>query len=216
MSSRPSGLDEARVLWNYHRLGLPVGPVDVIVGLGSYDLRVADRCVQLWQSGLAPWVVFSGSRGNWTEGQATTEALLFSERAQSLGLPSDVLILEDQSTNLGQNVTFTQTLLKNWAILADRILLVTKPNTERRALATAARVGSGVDWSVTSPDTRLEGPYAPGRTFETLVDEMVGDLDRIVKYPDLGFQVPQNVPVSVLAAFETLKAQGFTRHLLKG
>jgi len=47
------------------------------------------------------------------------------------------------------------------------------------------------------------------------VEEMVGDLERILKYPGLGFQVPQQVPAPVMEAWEALKGLGFTGHLMK-
>lgn len=205
----------AQVLWDYHRLGLAVGPADVIIGLGSYDLRVADRCAELWTSKTALRVVFSGARGNWTQGQSRTEAELFFRRALELGVPASALETEDQSTNLGQNVALTRKLLESQGLPRTRLLLVTKSNTERRALATARRVWPEASWSVTSPPTRLEGPYAPGRTFDDLVDEMVGDLERILKYPALGYQIEQEVPPNVLAAYEALQRHGYTRHLMK-
>lgn len=209
-------LDAARVLWDYHRLGQVVeAGADAVVGLGSYDLRVADRCVDLWRAGVAPLVVFSGARGNWTQGQDETEAQVFGRRAREAGVPASAVVLEDRSTNLGENVRFTLAALAPGGRVVQRLLLVTKPNTERRALATALKLAPEVDWTVTSPETALEGPYAPGRTFEALVEEMVGDLERILKYPDLGFQVPQEVPLAVLNAWETLKTRGFTGHLMK-
>ena len=36
----------ARVLWDYHRVVGTLATVDVIVGLGSYDLRVAHWCAE--------------------------------------------------------------------------------------------------------------------------------------------------------------------------
>lgn len=208
-------MNAARVLWDYHRLGQTVVPVDVVVGLGSYDLRVADRCAQLWKDGIAPRIVFSGARGNWTQGLDDTEAALFGRRSQTLGVPPHALFSEDRSTNLGQNLGLTRELLERLGLPRDRLLLVTKPNTERRAWATALKVWPEAAWSVTSPDTRLGGPYAPGRSLDDLIDEMVGDLERILRYPTLGFQIPQEVPEAVLAAFEELKAAGHTRHLMK-
>jgi len=211
----PTVSQAAQTLWNYHRLGLPLERADAIVGLGSYDLRVADRCVDLWRQGWAPRIVFSGARGNWTLALTGTEAAWFGKRALSLGVPAQALLLEDRSTNLGENVTLVRELLAHRNLPRGRLMLVTKPNTERRALATALKLWPEVSWSVTSPDTQLEGPYAPGRTFDALVDEMVGDLERVLRYPDLGFQVVQEVPAPVSAAFETLRSAGFTRHLLK-
>ena len=43
---------------------------------------------------------------------------------------------------------------------------------------------------------------------------MVGDLQRIREYPARGFQVAQDIPDDVWAAFETLVAAGFDRHLI--
>ena len=43
---------------------------------------------------------------------------------------------------------------------------------------------------------------------------MVGDLQRIMRYGDRGFQVPQEVPAEVLEAYERLVALGHTEHLL--
>ena len=48
----PDILAAAEQLWSYHSIYNPPRPVDLIVGLGSYDVRVADRydepCVKLW------------------------------------------------------------------------------------------------------------------------------------------------------------------------
>jgi hypothetical protein len=43
---------------------------------------------------------------------------------------------------------------------------------------------------------------------------MVGDLQRIREYPARGFQVAQDIPADVWAAFEALVAAGFDRHLI--
>jgi hypothetical protein len=44
----PYILIAAEQLWSYHSIYGPTRPVDLIVGLGSYDLRVADRCAELY------------------------------------------------------------------------------------------------------------------------------------------------------------------------
>ena len=49
-----------------------------------------------------------------------------------------------------------------------------------------------------------------------LIDEMVGDLHRILRYPELGYQVPLAMPDDVLTAWRALIAFGFDRHLLPG
>ncbi len=50
---------------------------------------------------------------------------------------------------------------------------------------------------------------------EELIQVMVGDFQRILIYPRLGFQVSQEVPPEVMQAFEELVQLGYTRDLLK-
>ena len=43
---------------------------------------------------------------------------------------------------------------------------------------------------------------------------MLGDLQRIMTYPKLGYMTPQTIPDSVQTAFDFLIEAGFTNHLL--
>jgi hypothetical protein len=49
---------------------------------------------------------------------------------------------------------------------------------------------------------------------ERVINAMVGDLQRIRLYPAKGFQIPQEIPEDVWAAFEKLVAWGFDKHLV--
>lgn len=42
---------------------------DVIIGLGCHDTRVAERSVELFLEGFAPWLLFTGYLGNQTAGE---------------------------------------------------------------------------------------------------------------------------------------------------
>ena len=53
------------------------------------------------------------------------------------------------------------------------------------------------------------------RGLAPVIEEMVGDLERMGAYPARGFQVPVEIPAQVLAAGEALKAAGFDGHGLK-
>jgi len=76
-------LSEAvQVLWNFHCVYDGLTKSDVIIGLGSYDLRVATHCAKLFHDGLADRVIFTGSSGNWTsELFPEGEAQAFREQA---------------------------------------------------------------------------------------------------------------------------------------
>nr|WP_239346911.1 MULTISPECIES: hypothetical protein [unclassified Frankia] len=48
----------------------------------------------------------------------------------------------------------------------------------------------------------------------TWIVTLVGDLQRVIEYPKLGFAIAQDVPEDVYAAFKALVAAGFDSRLL--
>ena len=50
---------------------------------------------------------------------------------------------------------------------------------------------------------------------DKIINLMVGDLQRIIQYPAMGFQIVQEVPDSVQNALDDLIAVGYDKHLLK-
>ena len=74
------------------------GPVpdhaDVIIALGTHDLRVADYAAEIFLSGRAPLLICSGGLGKVTGSLFTRpEAELFMERCCSLGVPPENILL---------------------------------------------------------------------------------------------------------------------------
>jgi hypothetical protein len=43
---------------------------------------------------------------------------------------------------------------------------------------------------------------------------MVGDAERIQRYPALGYQAPHELPPDVMKAWQHLIQQGFTHHMM--
>ncbi|HEX4850091.1 MAG TPA: YdcF family protein, partial [Puia sp.] len=60
-------LELAKKLWDYHHVNHRIEKADVILTLGSHDLRVANRSAELWQQGYSPLLIFSGGLGNFTQ-----------------------------------------------------------------------------------------------------------------------------------------------------
>jgi hypothetical protein len=48
---------------------------------------------------------------------------------------------------------------------------------------------------------------------ERIIHIMVGDLHRIMTYPSKGFQILQEIPEGVEAAYQYLLSEGFDSHL---
>ncbi len=206
--------DLAQSLWSYLNLNGPVERTDCIVGLGSYDTRVAERCANLYLDDWAPLIIFSGHLGNWTKLMwDRSEAEIFSEIAVSMGVPAKHIKLETRSTNIGENVRFTRQMLLAQDIPVKSVTMVSKPSTERRMFATCQKSWPEIRVYFTSPQVSF-AEQMTGGIGEGLIHEMVGDIQRIRAYPALGFQTAQEIPAVVWDAFERLVSMGFDKHLI--
>lgn len=210
-------LVDAKKLWDYHHLDHTPQKSDCILVLGSHDLRVADRGAELYLQGWAPILIFSGGLGNVTKGiWKDPEADRFARIALDKGVPAEAIFIENQSTNTGENILFTQRLLHEKGLHPQSFLLVQKPYMERRSYATFKKQWPDKDLIVTSPKISFEDYPTEEISMEKVINIMVGDLQRIRIYPGKGFQIPQDIPDDVWAAYERLMAQGFNKHLAQG
>jgi hypothetical protein len=85
----------AQRLWNYMLMNHKLEKADIIIGLGSHDIRTADRAVEVYKKGLAPVILFSGGVGSITKAkQAKSEAELYAERSKTLGVDEKRFLLK--------------------------------------------------------------------------------------------------------------------------
>lgn len=210
----------ASKIWDYHKLNHQIEPADAVLVLCSHDERVAERSVELYQSGLAPLVIFSGGSGSitsrlWQE----PEADRFARIAIANGVPKEKVLTETKSTNTGENILFTKEMLDKLGLEFRKFVLVQKPYMERRSYATFRKLWPEKEVMVTSPQISFEEylqTYANrSLTSADVIGIMVGDLQRIRLYPASGFQIEQEVPPDVLAAFDELVTAGFTKYLIQ-
>ncbi|HEX8499073.1 MAG TPA: YdcF family protein [Pyrinomonadaceae bacterium] len=211
----------AEKLWHYHRLNHRVGQADAILVLCSYDRRVAERGAQLFLEGRAPLLIFSGGLGSITRGMwSEPEADQFARIAAGMGVPAQSIVVENRSTNTGENVIFTKRLLAERGLDPGSFILVQKPYMERRAFATFRMFWPGKEAVVTSPqvsfDEYLNDYTNPELSADDVVGIMVGDLQRIRVYPARGFQIRQEIPDDVWHAYEELVGLGYDKHLVGG
>jgi hypothetical protein len=211
--------DLAQKLWRYHHMNQRLEKADAVLVLCSHDTVVAERGAALFLEGWAPLLVFSGGLGVitkhlWSE----PEAEQFAAIAKGMGVPEESIVVENRSTNTGENVLFTRRLLAEKRIDPGKFILVQKPYMERRAYATFKQFWPEKDVIVTSPQVSfkeyLESYSNRELSEDDVVSIMVGDLQRIRLYPDKGFQIRQVIPDDVWSAYEELVRAGYDRHLV--
>ncbi|EKG0012214.1 YdcF family protein [Vibrio cholerae] len=198
---------QIETLWDYLQLHQQPDVADLILVLGSNDVRVAEHAAKLYHQGLAPYVLFSGGFGRFTQGVFNhSEAETFAAIAKDAGVPEHAILLETQSTNSGENLHFSHQLLVQQAWPAKRILLVQKPYMERRSYATFMQQWpeSVESVQVTSPAGSFFDYLTSELTSDFVLNAMLGDFERIRDYPALGFQITQPIPEPVMQAYQAL------------
>ncbi len=205
----------AKQLWDYHHVNHTLQKSDCILVLGSHDTRVADRGAELYLQGFAPVLIFSGGLGNFTEGLwDEAEADKFAKIAISLGVPPESILIENKSTNTGENIMFTRQLLLENGLDPQSFIVVQKPYMERRSFATFKRHWPDKTLYVTSPEISFEDYPTEEISLEKVIHIMIGDLQRIKEYPEKGYQIFQEIPDEIWEAFERLVERGYTEHLM--
>ena len=206
----------AEKLWDYHHLNHVLQKTDCILALGSHDLRVADRAADLYMEGWAPLVIFSGGLGNLTrQVWKEPEADQFAKIAVEKGVPKTSILIENKSTNTGENILLTQQLLKEKKLNPQTFILVQKPYMERRSYATFKKHWPDKQLIVTSPQIPFNKYPTEEIPLEKVINVMVGDLQRIKIYPKQGFQIFQEIPADIWQAYERLIELGYNKHLVK-
>jgi hypothetical protein len=95
-----------------------------------------------------------------------------------------------------------------------RVTFVTKPNSVLRVALTVPIQWPEVDAFVDSPPFSFPHDVSNVIGVFGVIHEMVGDVDRIVRYPARGFQIAHELPPRILESFRHLVEEGFDRHLL--
>jgi uncharacterized SAM-binding protein YcdF (DUF218 family) len=207
-------------VWNYHQLHHQISRADAILVLCSHDTIVAERGAQLFLEGWAPLLIFSGGLGAitrqfWSE----PEADQFAGIAIAMGVPRERILIENRSTNTGENVLFTKRLLAEHHLDPQKFIVVQKPYMERRSYATFKKVWPEKDVVVTSPrlslDEYLERYSHEALSKDEVISIMIGDLQRIRVYPEKGFQIHQDIPADVWHAYDELVKAGYDKHLIR-
>lgn len=208
----------SKIVWDYHHVNHQLEESDLIMVLGSHDIRVAERWIQLFKEWFSNRILFSGWIWRLTDNDPnfiwTTEADKFATKAIESWIPREKIIIENKSTNTWENIRFSFELIKDMRIR--KIILVQKPYMERRTFVTFSKQWpwDNVLFYVTSPQISFENYPNKEIPMEEVIDIMIWDLQRIREYPKKWFQISQEVPLKVMQAYEKLIELWFTKNLI--
>lgn len=203
----------AKIVWDYMLLHQPLHKADVIAVFGSYDVRVAEYGVDLYEQGYAPYLLFSGAANTVASKLiGGGEAEVFAAIARRRGVPEDRILVEDKATKTRENVAYTRALLEDRCIKHDTLLSLQKPYMERRTYATMKKLWPEQDFIISSPPISFED-YPNDVTGPRFLYSLLNDCRGIKELAEKGIQIPQEIPTDVWAAYETLAAAGYAAPL---
>lgn len=201
---------------DYMRLHQPLEKCDIIIGCGCSSLDIPVRCAQLYQDGYAPKILFCGGFGKITKEKfQKSEAEIYRDIATKNGVLASDILIETNSTNTGDNFRNAILLLEKEHIPYHKVLIVQWAFYERRILATAKAIMKDKDLRITSFDTTFD-EYVKSleKNPDSIIDELsiiVGNVQRMIVYPQFGWQVEEDVPEDVLKSYYYLKNLGFDK-----
>lgn len=195
-----------QLVWDYMSIETPLQPADAIIVGGCQIIGLAEYAAELYRSGLAPLIVFSGYQ---TAKMNTTEADLLADTAQKHGVPESAILRERFASNTGENITFSARLLEKVGIIPKTVILIHKPFMSRRFLATAE-----AQWPSPQPQFIASHEAIDMKDYETkygragMIRGILGDFNRMEKYAKSGHQSSQPIPEDVQEAFEIMAWRG--------
>lgn len=207
---------DAQAIWDYHQMHHELRPCDAAIGLGSHDFGVPVHAAELYHQGLFPTLVFTGgSNPTHPEHFPRGEAVHFREHALELGVPDSAILLEPNATNTGQNISLSREVLASAGRGVRSVMLIAMPYMERRAFATCRKVWPAVEVVCASAPLEFNDYVKVIGNEKHVIDMLVGDMQRVIEYPKLGFAIEQEVPEEVHDAYDRLCRAGFDTRLIK-
>jgi uncharacterized SAM-binding protein YcdF (DUF218 family) len=202
------------------RLVHPLVRADAILTLGSFDVQAAVHAAALWKRGLAPVIVMSGGlahRGGLLDtGWTRTEARVFAQAARAEGVPETAILLEEEAQNTADNFVLGRAVAERAGLKLQKLLVVAKPYMTRRGFATGRKAWPEAELVMQCEAIGVADYFAREADPERTLLALVGDMHRILVYPAMGFQIAQDVPMTVIEALRRLVDAGYGARLVAG
>ena len=211
----------AETLFDFMRCDDELEHCELALALGNHDEHVARHAAKLQLSGVVDRILFTGGLGKitsrlWSEPEATR----FARIARSMGVPDEAILTETESSNTGENIRYSKRVIEREGLGGKRAIVVDRPARSLRTKATLEAQWPDLDFLMSSPALGYQDYCAfyegdAPISKHDFVSVMVGDLQRILVYPSMGYQTEQDVPDEVMSAYRTLVDLGYTDQLIR-
>ncbi|MFT4261349.1 MAG: YdcF family protein [Candidatus Woesearchaeota archaeon] len=178
---------------------------DAVIGFGHFDMNIAKTCCEIYLKGLAKKIIYTGGVGagsaDFKEPEAT-EFFNYSKKHYPQ-IPLNDFMIENKSTNTGENILFTKQL-KDFEKNIRSAILVATPTRQLRVYLTTKK---HLDIAVINypPKTSLDENEELFKTKnQDFNKQIIGEITRLIEYPNKGFCKPIKIPDKIMKAYKEL------------
>ncbi|MFW5726223.1 MAG: YdcF family protein [Bacteroidota bacterium] len=200
-------------LYNYLNIKDEPRAADVIIGFGHFDMNIPKRCCELYLRGLGKKIIFTGGVGAGSADFKNAEAIEFFQYARRFfpEIPPEDILIEDHSTNTGENIRFSIQLIKNHqpGFNFDRgissAILVATPARQLRVYLTVLQHLPHIELINLPPDLSLDDNVTLfAEKGEDFTRQLTGEIYRLLEYPAKGLCAPVEVPHDITKHYKIL------------
>lgn len=207
-------LELIKILWDYMQIDSKLQKADCIIVLGCKKIELVDVAVDLFNKKYSDKIIFCGGYGKitkeiWNE----TEAEKFANLAIEKGIPKQAIYIENKSTNTGDNFRFAKKLIQDKKLDVKTCIIVCNPYDVKRNYATLKKIIPEYEAYFATTKISCEEYYKTHS--KEWIHVLVGDIQRMKEYPNLGWQIKVEMPDKVWKAFEELVKLGYNKYVLK-
>lgn len=183
---------------------------DIIIGFGHFDSKIPCHCCELYSGGYAPKILFTGGIGGGTADLGKPEGIYFAEEARRLDptIPDDAIIVESASTNTSENILNSIGMLRRASPASNfdqgigTAIIVANAYRQRRVWLACRKKLPSIRFVNSPPETTFECELEMfSQKGQDLTKLLVGEIERIVRYGDLGYIERELVPEEVYAQY---------------
>ena len=199
VSREPESSDDirewAQAIWDYLRIENRCQSSGVAFVFGRDDLAIANRAFDLYNEHCAEVLLLLGGRGRLSGNLGASESGTFFSFLRSKGVPTSAMMCESMSTNTGENVSEGLELLSKYHLTPRTAIVVTHGPHSRRALAAARLQAPAIRFASCPDECVLPSNNSP--EYYWALKELVGEVERLIRYSEVGYIEPEEVPGDV-------------------
>ena len=194
---------DINILWNFLSIIEKPSASDAIFVFGGVSSSIPEKTAQLYKEGVAKVILVTGGTGGRTHLYfKETEALKIRESLIKSGVPDSAIISEQLASNTGENVSFGMKRLLEHTKNPSALTLVSAPFSMRRCVATFNKQFPEI--SVTPCPPQISASDYSDREPNEFALRLVGEIERLKNYAELGYITKTNIPEEVELATQRI------------